>query len=109
VILCEALIDPPTFWWAGYRNVTASYGVEGFTADHLALFKQCGIQRVLIAYDRDEAGERGAETCRAPERGRTGRVPHPLPKRDGCERVRVEGGAGVQEFRGGDPLGAVAR
>ena len=42
-------------------NVTASYGVEGFTADHLATFKQCGIERVLIAYDRDEAGDRAAE------------------------------------------------
>ena len=61
IILCEALIDALTFWCAGYRNVTASYGVEGFTADHLALFKQCGIERVLIAYDRDEAGERAAE------------------------------------------------
>jgi hypothetical protein len=61
VILCEALIDALTFWCAGYRNVTASYGVEGFTADHLATFKQCGIERVLIAYDRDEAGERAAE------------------------------------------------
>jgi DNA primase len=40
--------------------VTASYGVEGFTADHLALFKHCGTRRVLIAYDRDEAGERAA-------------------------------------------------
>jgi DNA primase len=61
VILCEALIDALTFWCAGYRNVTASYGVEGFTADHLARFKECGIERVLIAYDRDEAGERAAE------------------------------------------------
>jgi DNA primase catalytic core len=61
VILCEALIDALTFWCAGYRNVTASYGVEGFTADHLALFKQCGTQRVLIAYDRNEAGDRAAE------------------------------------------------
>jgi hypothetical protein len=61
IILCEALIDALTFWCAGYRNVTASYGVEGFTADHLALFKQGGIERVLIAYDRDEAGERAAE------------------------------------------------
>jgi DNA primase len=61
VILCEALIDALTFWCAGYRNVTASYGVEGFTADHLALFKQCSVQRVLIAYDRDEAGDRAAE------------------------------------------------
>jgi DNA primase len=61
VILCEALIDALTFWCAGYRNVTASYGIEGFTPDHLATFKRCGVQRVLIAYDRDEAGDRAAE------------------------------------------------
>jgi DNA primase len=61
IILCEALIDALTFWCAGYRNVTASYGVEGFTADHLMLFKQSGVERVLIAYDRDDAGERAAE------------------------------------------------
>ena len=65
VILCEALIDALTFWCAGYRNVTASYGVEGFTADHLVLFKQCGIERVLIAYDRDEAGENAAQKLAA--------------------------------------------
>ena len=61
IILCEALIDALTFWRAGFRNVTASFGVEGFTADHLAAFKRHGTQRVLIAYDRDEAGERAAE------------------------------------------------
>jgi DNA primase len=61
VILCEALIDAMTFWCAGFRNVTASYGVEGFTADHLAAFKHYGTERVLIAYDRDEAGERAAD------------------------------------------------
>jgi DNA primase len=59
VILCEALIDALTFWCAGYRNVTAAYGVEGLTADHLAAFKAHAIKRVLIAFDRDEAGERG--------------------------------------------------
>ena len=61
IILCEALIDALTFWCAGYRNVTASYGVEGFTPDHLAAFKQHGTERVLIAYDRDEAGEQAAQ------------------------------------------------
>lgn len=60
-ILCEALIDALTFWCAGYRNVTAAYGVEGFTADHLAAFTSCGTERVLIAYDRDDAGDRAAE------------------------------------------------
>jgi DNA primase len=61
IILCEALIDALTFWCAGFRNVTASYGIEGFTADHLTAFKRLRIQRVLIAYDRDEAGDRAAE------------------------------------------------
>ena len=61
IILCEALIDALTFWVAGYHNVTAAYGVEGFTADHLSAFKQYGTERVLIAYDRDEAGEKAAE------------------------------------------------
>lgn len=60
IILCEALIDALTFWCAGYRNVTSAYGIEGFTDDHLAAFKQHKIERVLIAFDRDEAGERGA-------------------------------------------------
>jgi DNA primase catalytic core len=61
VILTEALIDAMTFWCAGYRNVTAAYGVEGLTDDHLATFKRLGVRRVLIAFDRDDAGERGAE------------------------------------------------
>jgi DNA primase len=61
IILCESLIDAMTFWCAGYRNVTASYGVEGFTDDHLAAFREHGTTRVLIAYDRDEAGERAAD------------------------------------------------
>jgi DNA primase catalytic core len=61
IILCEALIDAMTFWCAGFRNVTASYGIEGFTADHLAAFQSHGVERILIAYDRDEAGDRAAE------------------------------------------------
>lgn len=60
IILCEALIDALTFWCAGYRNVTTAYGVEGFTPDHLEAFKRYGTERVLIAYDRDEAGDRAA-------------------------------------------------
>lgn len=60
VILAEALIDAMTFWSAGYRNVTAAYGAGGFTDDHLAAFRRYGVERVLIAFDRDEAGDRGA-------------------------------------------------
>ena len=60
IILCEALIDALTFWVAGHRNVTASYGVNGFTADHRAAFERHGTERVYIAYDRDEAGDKAA-------------------------------------------------
>jgi DNA primase catalytic core len=57
IILCESIIDALTFWCAGFRNVTTAYGVEGFTEELLQAFKTHGIERVLIAYDRDEAGE----------------------------------------------------
>lgn len=61
IILCEALIDALTFWVAGFRNVTASYGIAGFTKDHLKAFKDYQIKKVYIAYDRDEAGNHAAE------------------------------------------------
>lgn len=65
IILCEALIDAMTFWCAGFRNVTAAYGVNGFTPEMLEAFKSHGIKRVLIAFDRDEPGDRGAEEVAA--------------------------------------------
>src|ERR1700691_4746656 len=60
IILCEALIDALTFWCAGYRHVTTSYGVNGFTDEIKAAFQKHGTKRIYIAYDRDDAGERAA-------------------------------------------------
>jgi DNA primase catalytic core len=60
VILCEALIDALTFWCAGFRGVTSAYGAEGLTEAHLEAFARHGVRQVLIAFDRDEAGDRGA-------------------------------------------------
>ncbi|MFO7594300.1 MAG: CHC2 zinc finger domain-containing protein, partial [Pseudomonadota bacterium] len=60
IILCESLIDALTFWSAGYRNVTTSYGINGFTDELLAAFKQHKTERILIAYDRDAGGEKAA-------------------------------------------------
>ncbi|MCC6130681.1 MAG: toprim domain-containing protein [Acidobacteria bacterium] len=62
MILCEALIDALSFWRHGFRNVTAAYGVNGFTDELLEAFVSHGIERVFIAFDRDEAGDKGAET-----------------------------------------------
>jgi DNA primase len=61
IILCEALIDALTFWCAGFRHVTASYGINGFTDEHRAAFQKYGTQKIYIAYDRDDAGEKAAQ------------------------------------------------
>jgi len=60
IILCESLIDALTFWCAGYRNVTSTFGTNGFTSEMLEALKAYGVERVLIAFDRDEAGEKAA-------------------------------------------------
>ena len=61
IILCEALIDALTFWRWGFKNVTSSYGVNGFTDELLQTLVELKIKRVLIAYDRDDAGNVAAE------------------------------------------------
>ena len=60
-IVCEALIDALTFWCAGYRAVTSGYGVEGVTEEILDALEAADVRVVKIAFDRDEAGDRGAE------------------------------------------------
>jgi DNA primase len=61
VILCEALFDALTFWCAGFRSVTSGYGIEGVTEELLDALEAGGARSVKIAFDRDEAGDRGAE------------------------------------------------
>jgi len=60
IILCEALIDALTFWRWGFKNVTSSFGVNGFTDEILQALISLKVKRVLIAYDRDDAGNNAA-------------------------------------------------
>jgi DNA primase len=60
VILTESLIDALSFWGSGFKNVTCAYGVEGFTDEILGAFSFHEIEKCCIAFDRDEAGDRGA-------------------------------------------------
>jgi len=48
IILCAGLFDALTFWNAGYRNVTCTFGPDALTDDHLAAFREFGIRRVLV-------------------------------------------------------------
>lgn len=61
IILCESVFDALTFWAAGQRNVTCIYGTEGFTDELLEAFRSHQTQRIYLAYDRDEAGERAVK------------------------------------------------
>ena len=59
IILCEAVFDALTFWVNDFRNVTCLFGTEGFSDELLEAMKK--VQRVRIAYDADDAGERAAQ------------------------------------------------
>ena len=61
VILCESLIDALTFWRWDFKQVTCSYGTNGFTDEILNCFIEKKIKRVLIAYDRDTAGNEASD------------------------------------------------
>ncbi len=65
VILCQSLIDALTVWCAGYRNVTALLGLEARLDEHATVFKAKGIEKVLMAFRRDAAGDRAAEAIAA--------------------------------------------
>jgi len=60
IILCESIFDALTFWVNGLCNVTASFGVSGFT-DDLRSFISSTATKVYIAYDNDKAGNAAAE------------------------------------------------
>ena len=54
IILCESIIDALTFWIAGFRNVTCSYGNQGFTEELFQAFIKSGVENCWIAWDNDE-------------------------------------------------------
>jgi len=60
VILTESVFDALSLIVLGFPNTTASYGVAGFTEDHLAALRGAQIERVLCAYDADRAGDDAA-------------------------------------------------
>ncbi len=60
IVLTEARIDALSFYRHGFRNVTACRGVH-LSEALLSAFVRYGVERCLIAFDRDEPGDRGAE------------------------------------------------
>ena len=101
VIVTESLIDALSFWCAGFRHVTACYGAGGFTPDHERAFSEHGVRRVLIAFDRDDAGDKAAKELAAGL----------AAKGVECFRVEFPAGADANDVAvaSKDPAGALGR
>ncbi|MGH8020606.1 MAG: CHC2 zinc finger domain-containing protein, partial [Opitutaceae bacterium] len=59
VILTEGIIDALTFWCAGYRHVTTTMSAGTLPEQLLDALRAARTQRVLFAFDRDDAGDGG--------------------------------------------------
>ncbi len=60
IILTEGIIDALTFWCAGFPNVTTSYSAKTLPEELLTALIAAKTQRVFIAFDRDDPGDKGA-------------------------------------------------
>ena len=65
VIVTEGIIDALTFYSAGFRNVTTSYSAKALPEELLDALVAAKVRRVLIAFDRDKAGDEGAAAVAA--------------------------------------------
>jgi hypothetical protein len=65
LVVCEAILDALSLWCAGFRHVTAAFGADGWTSEMTAAVGEGGVRRVLIAFDRDPAGDAGAKKLAA--------------------------------------------
>jgi hypothetical protein len=59
IVICQPLIDALTFWCARIRNVTTSYGVNGFTEELFGGVARVRTRRVYIASFRTTRAPRG--------------------------------------------------
>jgi DNA primase catalytic core len=66
VIITEGIVDALTFWCAGFRNVTTGYSAKALPEELLDALLAAKVARVFLAFDRDQAGDKGTEEAAAP-------------------------------------------
>lgn len=64
LILTESIFDALSLVTLGFENVIPCYGTGGFTLDHLATLQEARTRLVVLAFDADEAGRKGAATLK---------------------------------------------
>lgn len=65
IIITEGIIDALTFWGAGFRHVTTGYSAKALPEELLGALVAAKVRRVVIAFDRDKAGDEGAAAVAA--------------------------------------------
>ena len=100
IILCESILDALTFWCAGFRNVTCSFGAGNIGEDVWKLLHDVRPSRVILAQDNDTAGN-DAVWKLAPRLGDLG---------IGVRRVKLPPGCDINAFacQSGDASRALA-
>ena len=61
LIVTESVIDALSLVALGFPNVIPCYGANGFTEGHRIAFTENLVHTVIVAFDNDEAGKKGAE------------------------------------------------
>ena len=61
LFVTEAIFDGMSLWQAGFKNVIALYGANGWTTDHEQLLQANGTTEIYLCLDNDEAGRAGTE------------------------------------------------
>jgi hypothetical protein len=65
VIITEGIIDALTWWCAGFRHVTTAYSAKALPEELLDALAAAKVQRVVLSFDRDPAGDKGADEVAA--------------------------------------------
>ena len=57
IILCESILDALSAISNGFTETIPLYGVNGLTNDHLELFKENLVEKIIFCFDNDKAGK----------------------------------------------------
>ncbi len=57
LFITEAIFDAMSLWQAGFKNVIALYGANGWTDDHEKLLRENGTTEIYLCLDNDKTGE----------------------------------------------------
>jgi len=64
LFITEAILDGMSLWQAGFKNVIALYGANGWTDDHERLLRESNTTEIYLCLDNDKAGEEATARLR---------------------------------------------